>query len=182
MQKHFRIALISSLIAVSILAGAESSSIVVPAGTVLPVQLSSTINSGKAHPGQKISAQIMQDVPLPAGAHIPRGAKVIGQVVAVRPASPNGKAELSLRFDTLVIRKQRIPVMTHLRAMASMMAVSQAQVPESGPDRGTPSYIWTTDLIGGQVNYHAGGVITQGNEVVGHSTPDGVLVQPDGEP
>jgi hypothetical protein len=58
------------------------------------------------------------------------------------------------------------------------MAVSQAQVPESGPDRGTPAYIWTTDLIGGQVNYHGGGVITQGNEIVGHSAPDGVLVRP----
>jgi hypothetical protein len=66
--------------------------------------------------------------------------------------------------------------------MASMMAVSEAQVPESGPDRGTPSYIWTTDLIGGQVNYHGGGVITQGNEIVGHSTPDGVLVHPSTAP
>jgi len=121
----------------------------------------------------------MQDVPLPGGARIPRGTKIIGHVVAVKRASATSKGEVSLRFDAVAMKKQTVPVTTHLRAITSMMAVSEAQVPEFGPDRGTPQYIWTTDLIGGQVNYHGGGLVTQGGEIVGHSAPYGVLVRAD---
>ena len=177
MRSVSQMALLIVILAFSTLMYGEPSQLVIPAGTVLPVQLNSTVKSNKARPGDRISAQIMQDVLLPEGARIPRGAKVIGYVVAAKPASASNQAEISLRFDTLATKKQRVPVTTHLRAMASMMAVSEAQVPEFGPDRGTPSYIWTTDLIGGEVNYHGGGFITEGNEIVGHSTANGVLVR-----
>jgi hypothetical protein len=174
--------LLLSIVAVSIAAYADSSEVTIASGTVLPVQLNSSLKSNKAQAGQKITGEIMQDVPLPEGSRIPRGAKVIGHVVTAKPAGRANKGEISLRFDTVTIKKQSVPVMTHLRAMASMMAVSEAQVPESGPDRRTPSYIWTTDLIGGQLNYHDGSLITQGNEVVGHSTPYGVLVHAGASP
>lgn len=173
-----RIALLLSIVAFSIASYADQSELTIPSGTVLPVQLNTTVKSNKANPGEKITGVIMQDVPLPGGTHIPRGAKVVGRVVAAKPATAGDRGEVSLRFDTVETKKQNVAVNTHLRALASMMAVSQAQVPESGPDRGTPSYIWTTDLIGGQLNYHGNSVVTQGNEVVGHSTPYGVLVHP----
>lgn len=178
MKSILRPVLLFSVILCWIGSNAQQSPLTIPAGTILPVQLNSTVKSNRARPGQIISARIMQEVPLPGHARIPRGAKVIGQVVTVRPVSAANKAEISLRFDMVATRKQRVPVTTHLRAMASLMAVSQAQVPEFGPDRGTPPYIWTTELIGGQVDYHGGGLITEGNEVVGHSTADGVLVRP----
>jgi hypothetical protein len=166
------------VVAVSIASCAGESELTISSGTVLPVQLNSTVKSNKARPGEKITGEVMQDVPLPGGTRIRRGAKVVGYVIAARPATAANRAEISLRFDTVAVKKQTIPVITHLRAMASLMAVSEAQVPESGPDRGTSSYIWTTDLIGGQLNYHDGALVTQGNEVVGHSTPNGVLVRP----
>jgi hypothetical protein len=148
----------------------------IPAGTVLPVQLNSTLKAEKAKPGQSISARLMQDVPLPGGRTIRAGAKVIGHVVAVKPSTQGSGAEISLRFDALVINKKRIAILTDLRALASMMEVFEAQIPESGPDRGTSEYNWTTDQIGGEVNYHSDGAITHGSTVVGHSVPDGVLV------
>lgn len=148
-----------------------------PAGTILPVQLNSTVKSNHGNPGKKISGRIMQDVPLPGGGHIRAGTKVIGEVVSVKPGSPTQKAELTLRFDKLMIGKKEIPVTTNLRALASLMDVSEAQVPEMGADRGTPPNWWTTDQIGGQLNYHGHGVITEGGEVVGHSTDDGVLAR-----
>jgi hypothetical protein len=166
------------VVAVSIASYAGESELTIPSGTVLPVQLNSTVKSNKARAGEKIAGEIMQDVPLPGGARIRRGAKVVGHVIAAQPATAAKKGEISLRFDTVIEKNQRVPVSTHLRAMASLMAVSEAQVPESGPDRGTSSYIWTTDLIGGQLNYHDGALVTEGNEVVGHSTPNGVLVRP----
>ncbi len=148
----------------------------IPAGTVLPVQLNSTLKAEKAKSGQSISARLMQEVPLPGGDTIRAGAKVIGHVVAVKPSTHGSGTEISLRFDRLAIHKKEIAILTDLRALASMMEVFEAQIPESGPDRGTSEYNWTTDQIGGEVNYHAGGAITHGSTVVGHSVPDGVLV------
>jgi hypothetical protein len=66
---------------------------------------------------------------------------------------------------------------TNLRALATMMDVSEAQIPESGPDRGTSEYSWTTDQIGGEVDYRGGGAIVHAAEIVGYSVPNGVLVR-----
>ena len=57
-----------------------------------------------------------------------------------------------------------------------MMDVSEAQVPESGPDRGTSENEWTTDQIGGEAVYR-GGVVAHGSNIVGNSVlGSGVLV------
>jgi hypothetical protein len=147
----------------------------IPSGTILPVQLNSALNSGKSRPGEKISARIMQDVPLPDGSKIRAGSKVVGQMVALRK-NDNG-VDIKLRFDKLVTRGRVTPITTDLRAIASMMDVSDAQVPESGPDRGTPQYRWTTDQIGGDVDYGGGSAVTHGSYIVGESVPPGVLVR-----
>lgn len=147
----------------------------IPAGTILPLQLNSSLRSDKARTGKQVSARVMQDVPLPAGRKIHSGAKVIGHVVSARPAD-NGTGEISLRFDTLEIGKHQIAMSTNLRALATMMDVSEAEVPESGPDRGTSENEWTTDQIGGEVVYR-GGVVAHGSSVVGSSVlGSGVLV------
>ena len=148
----------------------------IPVGTILPVQLNSSLRSDKARVGEQISARIMQDVPLPGGRKIHAGAKVIGHIVAARPPATGMMADLSLRFDTLATGKRRVPMITNLRALATMMDVSEAQVPESGPDRGTSENAWTTDQIGGEVVYR-GGVVANGSNIVGNSVlGSGVLV------
>ncbi|MGB8063863.1 MAG: hypothetical protein WCF26_18360 [Candidatus Sulfotelmatobacter sp.] len=152
----------------------------IPAGTILPVQLSSSLKSGKLRPGQTVSARLMQDVPLPANRNLPAGAKVLGHVVSSESPNP-GEIQVSLRFDTLLTGKRRIPIVTNLRALATMMDVADAQEPENGPDRGTSEYSWTTDQIGGEVNYH-GARVDRGSSLVGASVADGVLVRPASRP
>ncbi len=153
----------------------------IPAGTILPLSLNSSLNSRKLKAGQVITTRVMQDVPL-SGSKIHAGAKVIGQVINVKPASGAGGAQLSIRFDTLVVSKQRISITTDLRALASAMAVEDAQVPESGPDRGTPKEAWTTDQVGGEVVYRGGGPVSNGLRSVGEPTFDGVLVHVSDKP
>ena len=160
------------LISILLLAAALSAQEVIPSGTILPVELNSSVRSNK--PPEKISARIMQDVPLSNGTKIPAGSKVTGQVVAVRRR--DDAADVVLRFDKLMTGHRAIPITTDLRAIASMMEVSNAQVPESGPDRGTPQYRWTTDQIGGEVNYGGGTPVVHGSYIVGESVPPGVLV------
>jgi hypothetical protein len=136
----------------------------------------------KVQAGGQVSARVMQDVPLRSGRKIHSGAKVIGHVVSARPRDKGTGGEISLRFDTLKIGKHRIAITTNLRALATMMDVSEAQIPESGPDRGTSEYSWTTDQIGGEVDYRGGGAIVHAAEIVGHSVPNGVLVRVSSKP
>ncbi|HUO16858.1 MAG TPA: hypothetical protein VMX38_17880 [Verrucomicrobiae bacterium] len=149
----------------------------IPPGTILPLQLSTTIRSRNDRPGLKVTARIRQDVPLSAGSKIPANSRVIGEIVAVTPASPTRPGEVTVRFDKVIMGKQRIPVVTDLRALANMMDVSQAQIPMAGPDRGTSEADWVTEQIGGDLNYH-GAYVTNGSTVVGRSmVGDGVLAQ-----
>jgi hypothetical protein len=147
-----------------------------PVGTILPVQLNSSLRSDKARAGEQVSARVMQDVPLPDGHKIHSGAKVIGRVLSVRPAGNGTGGEIALRFDTLEIGKHHTAMTTNLRALATMMDVSEAQIPESGPDRGTSENEWTTDQIGGEVVYR-GAVVMNDAHIVGNSVlGSGVLV------
>jgi len=148
----------------------------IPAGTILPVQMNSSLRSDRLRVGDEVSGRVMQDVPLGGGAHIKAGAKVIGHVVAVSASRANSPAELTVRFDTLVEGKKRIPIVTNLRSMATMMDVADARVPATGPDRGTSDYYWVTQQIGGETVYHGGGAVTNGMNVVGKAVGDGVLV------
>jgi hypothetical protein len=143
----------------------------IPAGTVLPVRLDSTLSSVTNHAGQRITARIMQTVPLQGGSIVPAGAKVIGHIVDVS-ASP---ARVSVVFDTLETRGEKIPIATNLRAIASFVAVSDAQLPDSGPDRGTPETAWTTIQVGGDAVYRGGGHVVGVNGIVGEPVVGGVL-------
>jgi len=118
----------------------------IPAGTILPIQLNSSINAKKLKTGTVVTARVMQSIPLSRNRKIPAGAKVIGRVTAL----DRSNGSVTLRFDTLLCGKRRIPITTNLRAIASMMEVEQAQIPETGPDRGTSEYEWITQRIGGE--------------------------------
>ncbi len=149
-----------------------------PAGTVLPVSLDSSLNSRKAHPGQTIRGVIMQNIP---GTSIHRGAKVLGHVVQVTTLQ-NGQATVELRFDTLETRRRRIPLQVDLRALTSFPEVEEAQVPEDMADRGTTPETATTQQIGGEQVYRGGGPVTSGLTIVGQPVPNGVLALPRVQP
>jgi hypothetical protein len=148
----------------------------IPPGTILPAQLNSSLNSQKSKPGQRVTARIMQDVPLPPGSKVRAGAKLVGQVVSVKAAQNGQPAEITLRFDRLNFAHHSVSINASLRALASMMEVEDAQIPPAGTDRGTP-WAWTTrNLIGGEVAYGEGGPVVNGGDIVGHSLFGGVLV------
>jgi hypothetical protein len=150
----------------------------IPKGTILPVELKSSLDSRSAKPGQVITGRIAQDVVLPER-RIREGSRVIGHVVAVTRASENnGGGKITLKFDTLLSSKERIAITTNVRAFASPMSVWDAQLPLTGPDRGTSENAWNTVLVGDdEVAYRGGGPVAKGLEVVGEPTAGGgVLV------
>jgi hypothetical protein len=148
----------------------------VPPGTVIPVRLDSTL-SARTKAGSRITATVMQNVPLPNGGSIRAGAKVIGHVTAVNGPDNRSGGRLSIRFDQLVASKQTVSITTDLRALAGFMAVEEAQIPVSGPDRGTPESAWTTEQVGGDVVYRGGGPVKEGHRTVGEPVAGGVLTR-----
>jgi hypothetical protein len=168
------IGMIITILTLVLLSGTAFPQITIPPGTVLPAQLGSSLSPRKNRPGDRVTARIMQDVPLPSGKKIPAGAKVVGRVVSVRAGTAT-QAE-TFRFDRLEFAHQRLGVSTNLRALASMMEVEYAQVPPTGPDRGTPWAWRTRNLIGGEVAYGEGGPVAHGAEIVGKALAGGVLI------
>jgi hypothetical protein len=150
----------------------------IPAGTVLPAELQTSLNSAKIRPGQSITARIMQDVPLPNGKKIRAGSKIVGHVMDAKSASAGQHAGITIQFERVNFAHQSVPIFASLRAVASVMEVEYAQVPITGPDRGTP-YAWASrELIGGQVAYGEGGPVASGMQEVGRFVPGGGVLAP----
>jgi len=149
-----------------------------PPGTILPVELRSSLSSEESRAGQTIRAKIMQDVPLPAGKRIRAGSKLIGYVESSKSATKGHPGEVTIKFARIERKHESMPISTNLRALASVMEVESAQVPITGPDRGTP-YAWATRaLIGGQVAYGDGGPVANGTHIVGRVVMGGGVLAP----
>ncbi|MGA8677894.1 MAG: hypothetical protein WB621_21990 [Candidatus Acidiferrales bacterium] len=155
---------------------ATTAQVSIPAGTILPIRSSSSLSSHKSKPGQAITGRIMQDIPLGPRAKIPSGARVMGHVVSVSPAAPGGNAKVSIVFDAIQLGHSTVRVTTDLRALASPLEIDSAQLPDTGPDRGTPPAAFTTVQVAGEVVYRGGGPVARGETVVGEPVPGGVLV------
>lgn len=147
----------------------------IPAGTVIPVELNTSLSSTKTKASEKISARVMQDVPLKDGGKIPRGAQVTGHVLAVTRSTNGSGARIALHFDKLTEGSRTYALTTDLRAVASMFDVHEAEIPPMGSDRGTSELDYTTVQVGGDVVYRGGGPVMNGSRVVGEPVANGVL-------
>jgi hypothetical protein len=132
----------------------------IPAGTIMPVMLRTTLNAKKANVGQKLEARVTQDVPLSSETRIRAGAKLVGHVVEVMRPATNSGSRIVLTFDRLMVNGASVPVTTSLRSLASMMEVFDAQLPTTAiDDRGTSQSDWITMQIGGDVVYRGAGIV-----------------------
>jgi hypothetical protein len=145
-----------------------------PDGTILPISLNKGLSAIHVHAGQEIHATVMQDIP---GTQVRRGDEVLGRVSQVH-ASKNGPVKLELCFGAVVVRGQRIPLKTDLRALASPSDLEDAQTAMYGPDSGIGFDAVSTNQIGGDLVFHGGGPVFMGSQQIGKSTSDGILVQP----
>src|ERR1700693_487427 len=150
----------------------------IPVGTILPVRLNSTISSDKCRPGQRITGRIMQKVPLPQGATIKEGSKVIGHIVEVTPAIAAAPARITFQFDQLISSHRAIPITADLRVIAGFMRLDEAQIPTMGAGESEVFRWLTTVQIGGDVVYGDGGPVIAGDDshqVVGKRVDAGVV-------
>ncbi len=117
----------------------------------------------------------MQDIRLPDGARIPRGARVQGHILQVNSPMAISGSRLAFKIDQLDYRGHSLALTTSLRAVASMTDIFEAQMPTNNFDEyGTTDADWTTIQVGGDVVYRGDGkVISPDNQVVGRATIGG---------
>ena len=82
----------------------------VPSGTILPSQLSKTIDSCKAQAGERISARLMQDV------RFGPDQRLNPERCSLAESSARRSAHVTLTFDRIVNHHQTIPIRTDLRS------------------------------------------------------------------
>jgi hypothetical protein len=148
-----------------------------PPGTTIPARLQNTISTEKDSPGKTFTMKATQDIPLSDHQVIRMGARITGHILAAESIKKGEhESRLVLQFDTLEFSHQRTSIVVGLRAMASFMAVEEAEAPTNDPDMGPSS--WTTQQIGGDVVYRGGGpVASSSGEVVGKPVSDGVMAR-----
>jgi hypothetical protein len=140
-----------TLCAVATTASAGSQSL--PALTAIPVSFVHTVDAKKAKVGDAVTAKTMQAVQASTGITIPKGALVVGHVVAVEsyhfdntPYAHQKPSEISIHFDTVQQGEAMVPVSLSVRAIASAMATADASRPHHLDDTDTLGVI---TLIGG---------------------------------
>ena len=90
--------------------------LVVPAGTAIPISLTSRISTKNAKDGDGVYGKTVFPITVGNKIVIPEGSFVRGKIVEVkRPGRVTGKAELTLAFQTLVLPSGiTIPIYTSL--------------------------------------------------------------------
>jgi hypothetical protein len=144
----------------------------IPAGTIIPISLNSTLRSDKSGSGAPITATVMQDVPLNTGKTLRKGSTVTGHVVeATAPGKGSDESRISFQLDQVRLDNLTIPITTNLRAVASKTAVLAAT-----PQLTSSDYADNQVQIGGdQISYGSDGPVMVGSQVVGKYTNQGVL-------
>ena len=122
----------------------------IPAGTVIPIMLASSLNTAKDLQGKKLEGSVMQDVPLPSGEKIPRLSRVIGHVVRVTRSGPSG-SRVVVQFDAIKDHGNTISITTGLLALASQFNVWDAQAPISMSSDVFAADQWVTRQVGGDI-------------------------------
>jgi len=138
----------------------------IPVGTVLPVTLSSTLDTRKDKPGEKIEGKLMQDVPLPDGAKMKRGSHVVGHVVQTTRTA-NG-FRMALKFDQLEDGGTVIPLNVSVRAIADSDNIFNAHLPINAASSSESSDEWVTKQVGGDIVNRGRGLVASGDSLAGH--------------
>ena len=148
----------------------------IPEGTLLPIQLRSGIKVGKIHSGERVSGKLMQPVRLHGAQDLPRGAVVSGRVVDAQELPSGAGSRIVLAFDRVRFDGKEIPISASLRALASMKAVFDAQLPTNLiDDYGSTVSDWNTVQVGGQGVYRGAGIVMSGPDVVGRASDTGLV-------
>ncbi len=147
-------------------------------GTTLPISFSHGIDAGHARAGAIVEAKTTQQVPLSNGQVLSSGTRVIGHVVTANafsfdktPYAKQSASTLTIQFDSLVSKRETIPLHVYVRAMADPLSVWDAQRSKASD---LDPLSTTTQIGGDQVTPSQSEVESQQGDTVGHKRDGGI--------
>jgi hypothetical protein len=118
-----------------------------PAGTVIPAELSKSVDAKKAKVGDKIEAKVPVDLLSHGKIVIPKNTKIIGHVTEVKAHSKESPDSMvGIAFDRISMKDGReVPIQVAVQAIARPLqsaALSSSTASDTGgmPSGGTPTY------------------------------------------
>lgn len=114
---------------------APKTSVTVPAGTIVLVELTKPIDAHKAKPGDEVVAKVPEDVKADNKVLLPKGSKVMGKVTQAQGrAKGQDESTLGIAFDSAVLKDgTQVPVSFTIQAVAnSSAAMAQAALEAQG--------------------------------------------------
>jgi hypothetical protein len=88
--------------------------LVVPAGTSIPVVLSTTLNSHRNKPGEEFEASVAAPVVVDGEAAIPKGTRVTGVIVnAKKQGAVKGEAQMSIKLTSVTVHGKNYLIATN---------------------------------------------------------------------
>ena len=105
------------------------------AGSLLPVELSKSLDAKKAHPGDAVVGKIPHDLTSNGKVVIPQDTKVMGHVAEAKAATHDDKnSMLGIVFDKVVTKDGRqIPLTAQIQAIGAPMGSGPAAMSENVP-------------------------------------------------
>jgi len=128
-------------------------SLVVPAGTAIPVSLTSRVSTKTAHDGDGVYGKTIFPITVDNKIVVPEGSFVRGKVVEVKkPGRVKGKGELTLNFQTLVLPSGiTIPIYSSLGGVGTGERKGEATVQGDGSKGKDAETIGKTAASGGLI-------------------------------
>jgi hypothetical protein len=122
-----------------------------PAGTVIPVELSKSVDSKKAKAGDKIEAKIPMDLLSHGKIVIPKNTKVIGHVTEAKAHSKESPdAMVAIAFDHISMKDGHdLPIQAAVQAIARPLQSAALSNSGAGDTGGMPSAGAPTSTGGG---------------------------------
>ncbi|GGH11437.1 hypothetical protein [Silvibacterium dinghuense] len=151
---------------------------VLDAPITLPIIFTSNVAAHGSHAGEGFQARTTQSVTLAGGQVLPKGARITGHVDTATPFvfdnTPYARQKtsvLSIRFDSVEVNHQAVPLNITVRAIADPVTSIEAQTPINHDI--DPS--GTTTQIGGDQRYPWNAPVTnEDGDIVAYSRHGGV--------
>ena len=155
---------------------------VLPQSTAIPVRFEHSVDTKKAKVGDQVTAKTIQVIALPGDRSIPKGALLVGHVVALEvfhfdetPYAHQKPSMLSIHFDKLQTGDAAIPVNLSVRAIASTIDSKEAAYPHSTDDT---DHLGMMILIGGTTFSPLDKMIqTEDGDAIGYNRKNGVFAR-----
>src|SRR5580765_1286320 len=161
------------------------SSIQFPAGTIIPAELSKSVDSKKPTVGDKIEAKVPVDLLAHGKIVIPKNTKIIGHVTEAKAHSKESPDSMvGIAFDRISMKGgQEVPIQAAVQAIARPLqsaGLSSSTASDSGgmPSGGSPTYGGGGGTGGGHPPERVASYPTGTPSGTDPSLPDGGTVAP----